>query len=692
MAKKALLLNDTTHWYHFGCTATSTMLKQKIRNLGYELKSIPITETYKIQSAPQTYQDFLNEDYYHTFAESNPELILDLKETDIVVVNGEGTLHGLKPAPRSLLYVAYISKRFLEKNVHIVNHSAYPQDNSEDINEVYSLVYSTIDSAAIREPVSLRLMGQVEGANLVPSFDLLPFYVKEHYKMHGRKDEKKLVIAGSAMWLNSFNIASPEQGNISDYERAILNFIAYLKYMHQMGYKIEFLHSDACQEPMTNVWGEELQASYGVFFPAKDDSEFINTLFQLDTGFRDILTVVKARSLDEWLGHIEEAFILVSGRFHHTIAASCLGTKFIVLNSNTPKIEGLTEILESGAAVQYQDPNLTELLKQKTQQIITAGPLVVLDKLCKRAEQNFHQLEKQATIEVENYSGEGTGAAEYSNLQINQFYHKYYANGIKEILELRMHDAQLSSIVLDVILFEPIKFSSVLQEALKLLDQGSNHVISICNLNKKHWVGLVFQKKQGLISATYIDPENKAIVPDMLNEINKNFVIDSFVVPNVQKYSNCGPELIENIMLFLVGIRVSQEDAVPYHSKLLEKTLVDDDYGAVTKSRMFLKTVSGEYKNIKISVDQTTGQVLSFEIEEVNSERDNQIPHLKLSEFYFIYSSDLLSGNLHIKFLPRPHPDFDPGDYLYEVSSDYDPKDKGDLLFGQLNSTELTDV
>ena len=42
---------------------------------------------------------------------------------------------------------------------------------------------------------------------------------------------------------------------------------------------------------------------------------------------------------------MRRARLLVSGRFHHSIAAAALGTPFVVFNSNTPKIDGLMALL-----------------------------------------------------------------------------------------------------------------------------------------------------------------------------------------------------------------------------------------------------------------------------------------------------------------------------------------------------------
>ena len=95
--------------------------------------------------------------------------------------------------------------------------------------------------------------------------------------------------------------------------------------------------------------------------------------------------------------NIEKATILVSGRFHHTIAAACLGTNFIVLNSNTPKIDGLLQAIgNTQNIIHYNDidllSTLLKLSKKKQHKM-----KISLDQLCDKAMQNFKLLKIMAT-------------------------------------------------------------------------------------------------------------------------------------------------------------------------------------------------------------------------------------------------------------------------------------------------------
>lgn len=373
MKKTVLLLNDTTDWYHFGCTATSLALKESILKLGHALTSIPITLTYEIKSAPRTAEDFQDIKSFEDFVVDNPELVESLRSHDILIINGEGTLHGLRQAPLSLLYVAYIAKAFLGKHVEIVNHSVYPQDDlsldDPSIIDIYRLVYQAIDVVAIREPVSLTLMKQM-GINAKASFDCMPIYIKEHYKTRGVKEEKTLLVAGSAAWLH-LNIPSIDKGTIEEFEKGLAGFISYLEVMHSSGYKIEFLYG--AQD-----------------YPSKDDREFIAFL-EPRLSFK--WTVITATSLDNWFERIERATLLVSGRFHHSIAAACLGTPFIVLNSNTPKIEGLVSALGNRGVINYNDPDIKDKLIAETRIVLEESTRSRsgedLERLYNLASQNF---------------------------------------------------------------------------------------------------------------------------------------------------------------------------------------------------------------------------------------------------------------------------------------------------------------
>ena len=70
-----LFFNDTTNWYHFGCTASSIALIEQIKALGHNVTALPITATYNIQSAPMTKKGFLSNEVLQQFSQDNQQVI-----------------------------------------------------------------------------------------------------------------------------------------------------------------------------------------------------------------------------------------------------------------------------------------------------------------------------------------------------------------------------------------------------------------------------------------------------------------------------------------------------------------------------------------------------------------------------------------------------------------------------------------
>lgn len=51
---KVLVVNDTTDWYHFGCTGTSLALKNEIAKLGHDVSSFSIIDGNNLNNIPMS--------------------------------------------------------------------------------------------------------------------------------------------------------------------------------------------------------------------------------------------------------------------------------------------------------------------------------------------------------------------------------------------------------------------------------------------------------------------------------------------------------------------------------------------------------------------------------------------------------------------------------------------------------------
>ncbi|MFZ0565702.1 MAG: polysaccharide pyruvyl transferase family protein [Chlamydiales bacterium] len=364
---KLTLLNDTSSWYHWGCSGTSTALKERMQQLGYEVNAVPINTIYALKSVP-SFEAFDDHESYTQFCEQNREILEKIQSADAVVITGEGTIHDLRTGPMHLLYLAHVAKKFFGKHVEIINHSAYPNDDPilskekksekerERARHIYRTIYSEVDFIAIRESQSRKEMEKI-GIHSTLSFDCLPLYIKEHYFTPKVVKEKNVLVAGSAAFTNE----------------GAEKICRYLEILHEKGYHIQVLVGAAA-------------------FPAPDDKKFVAFL---DENCQAPWELIEATSLDEWLDTINQAAFLLSGRFHYSIAAFCLNTPFIALNSNTYKVHAICDLLGQKRPFLFSDPLLLEHLFERTDSLLTAprgNNEALFEEICRLAEKNFDGL------------------------------------------------------------------------------------------------------------------------------------------------------------------------------------------------------------------------------------------------------------------------------------------------------------
>ena len=162
-------------------------------------------------------------------------------------------------------------------------------------------------------------------------------------------------------------------GSVAFTELGAEQLCRYLERLDQMGYKIKILTGAAA-------------------FPSRDDEAFIQFL---KTQSKASWQLVVASSMGEWLDTINHAVFLVSGRFHHSIAAFCLNTPFIALNSNTHKVHAICSVLDQKPRLLFSDPQLLDHLLDRTEEILSAPPVdnqAKIREICLLAEKNFEGL------------------------------------------------------------------------------------------------------------------------------------------------------------------------------------------------------------------------------------------------------------------------------------------------------------
>jgi polysaccharide pyruvyl transferase WcaK-like protein len=366
--RRVALLNDTSAWYHWGCSCTSYGMRSEIGRRGFEVDPISISETYRCEETPNKIADYRDEEFFRRFCAANTALMKRLAAAEVVVVNGEGTLHGTGKVARNLLYLAYTAKTRLGRPVHIINHSCYPEDKAE-LSEspavaLYKLVYGAMDFVAVREPLSAEIVTGL-GANPVQAFDCLPFYVGGRRDSWSGGQRQGVVLAGGVSLR-------------ADMIPMLASLIAELRRR---------------RIPVSVLIGAAAN-------PAVDDKKFVEALRDaMPTGWE----LIDARSEDAWLRTIAEAKLLISGRFHHTIAAACMATPAIAFDSNTPKIDGMLAMLGLPPALRQSAEDREARLRERVVQTLSAEPPAAAaendalwEKMREYARRNFEGLDSIA--------------------------------------------------------------------------------------------------------------------------------------------------------------------------------------------------------------------------------------------------------------------------------------------------------
>ncbi|THD29912.1 polysaccharide pyruvyl transferase family protein [Pantoea sp. R102] len=351
MLQRALLINDTEDVYHWGCYGTSHAVKEKIKKNGMKLvDTIPVYDVHNLRWFPNYANEFSDK---ANFVEKLPEIAIKIDNCDVVIINGEGTIHHFSGYPKALLFLIYSAKTFFNKKVILINHSCFPStEDSETIN-FYKKAYACCDYIAAREKRSVATITNELRMPCTLAFDSLPLTAKSvENKLYKPISEKYVCISGAV------NYKHERSGMIA---KIIQNHFPNHRYIYLAGSKEEGIHHE---EPI-------------VYESLKKHMHNIE--------------MYEAKTFEEWLSVIKNAKILISGRYHYTIGAMCTGTPTVYFPSNTPKIDAIAE--EYGLPKPVVSKN-DKKFKLKFYMAIAWAKLRrwhnLCDKLCKSAEKNYN--------------------------------------------------------------------------------------------------------------------------------------------------------------------------------------------------------------------------------------------------------------------------------------------------------------
>lgn len=321
--RSALILNFTGNTYHYGCFGTSYEIYERLLEKGYYVNYATVRATHGLPLSPLSGETFADPQFANKYMAANSPLTFAMEEADIIVVNGEGTLHRISKGSLSLLYQIFFATRVLKKDTYLINHSCYPTGTLEQnpgLEHFYKEVLQSVKGFVAREPDSKSFYDRANLESL-QGFDSLPLYCKRQGYLEGalsKPKEPTILLCGG----------------IHYNEEKLVQISAILK---KLNFKVKFLHGGKAH------LAREEEAIYKRF---------------RDQGLK--IEMIQAKSFKEWAKQIAEASLLISGRFHYTIAAFALSTPCISLPSNTPKVESVHEMLKHNGFLGWTDASFEE--------------------------------------------------------------------------------------------------------------------------------------------------------------------------------------------------------------------------------------------------------------------------------------------------------------------------------------------
>lgn len=334
---QALFLNDTFDDYHCGSSATSFVIRRYLSERFNNTESISINEIRSLQGETLRKSQFFDENYMNQFISDNKKIVDKIEQMDWIIINGEGCISVYNKDTCNMLYLIHIAKYKFHKHVAIINTSIYrnnyvqdlTSEEQEEYDGILTTVINEVDYCVVRDYLSLIGLAPLNLKPVGLSFDCLPLYVKNYYNHFDLHLEKDYIVISGGNYLPK------------DYENIIYEIYQKTKK------KMYFLYC--------NVKVAE----------CKDELQMFE---RLSKKIGKDIELFKTSDIDEFISVIDNASLLISGRFHHTIASFMVNTPFITFKTNTKKVESILVMMDyKDRLVDSSNATLKalELLKKK---------------------------------------------------------------------------------------------------------------------------------------------------------------------------------------------------------------------------------------------------------------------------------------------------------------------------------------
>jgi len=245
-----------------------------------------------------------------------------IESSDVVIINGEGLVYSSDDrCTRSLFFIAYLAKKYLNTNCVMTNHTLDISD--EKLHKLVENIYPMLDDVVFREPVSARKYNHLcsnHSVSVDPGFAYDNIMDSDQLKRDIQTDKL----------------------NIRPYSRAIFN--PSESYVCVAGNSIYSTKSEYKAEDYLNICKELQKMTQNVLLVISaeaDENLLVPVAEKLKLPIAGLHT-----SIPHSISLVANADLYVGGRYHPTIFAAKGGIPIIPFEANTHKIQGVLEILE----------------------------------------------------------------------------------------------------------------------------------------------------------------------------------------------------------------------------------------------------------------------------------------------------------------------------------------------------------
>ncbi|AUX10557.1 hypothetical protein AArcSl_2946 [Halalkaliarchaeum desulfuricum] len=248
-----------------------------------------------------------------------------IQATDIVVINGEGSIYDRQRKGRMMLFVAYLAKEYFDTDTILVNHTADLSD--KEMRKMAANVYPILDDVVFREPASAdHVSNVIQNVEYRTAADAAFVYdpIKDH---------------------NSWETVANRNGYYSVWPDSAAGFDLTEDYICVGGSSIYNRPDRPPYDPVPAFQNlcQRLKSEVGpvVLTACSGDIDIIRPIAdELD------LPVIGPRTpIQQLVDVFGNASLFISGRWHSSVYALTGGVPIITLTANTHKTKGILDLV-----------------------------------------------------------------------------------------------------------------------------------------------------------------------------------------------------------------------------------------------------------------------------------------------------------------------------------------------------------